>query len=560
MYAAPRKLLLLLSISLLIGLAAFAIWKFLSYSETRSTQILEIEKTKPNAQVLGASRFLFDDLGGLNTRTLETNAFPWKVVATALVMEEAAREKTPPSAEMIPRILQRYGWITPTGIDNWPNATLPLLDKPAGMVSGEIDRKFPLVRLEVANMGCAACHAGMSYDAKGDPTGRLWLGSPNSSRYFDGYIRAIFDALRYTRHREEELLATIPKIFPNVHPDEIETIRSYVLPQIAKRLDFAESDSRTLVPFGHGGAGITNGIAALKLQLDDKSSLVGKHEHGYTSIPDLYGRRLRSSVLYDGLYSLEADKRFVERQEGDFTKQDHKRLSSIVAFFIVPTMGIQPSESEAQAERVSEILDWSLDYQPQPFPGELDREQALAGSQLYAAQCQSCHGRYTPGIDKLRLLSYPNKLVPQKQINSDPERWKAVTDGMVAAIDRTPVAKKLNAANAEGYVAPILSGLWTSAPFLHNGSVPTLWHLLHAEARPKKFFVGGHKLDFARVGIDGAMDAEGIFRYRENYRPWSTPVLIDTTAPGLSNGGHEREFASLNEAEINALIEYMKLL
>jgi hypothetical protein len=560
MPARPRKLFFILVIAALAGLAAFAAWKFVTYAETRSTRILEIEKSTPNVKVLGASRFLFDDLGGLNTRTLETNAFPWKVIATALVMEEAAREKTPPRAEMIPRILQRYGWITPVGIDNWPDVTAPSLDKPVGIVSGEINRQFPLIRLEVANMGCAACHAGMSYDAEGEPTGRLWLGSTNSSRYFDGYTRAIFDALRYTRQREEELMATIPKIFPNVHPDELKTIRAYVLPQIAKRLDAAESNNDILVQFDHGGAGITNGIAALKLRLDDKPSLVSKYEHGYASIPDLYGRRLRSSVLYDGLYSLEANKRFVERHEGDFTREDHQRLSSIVAFFIVPSMGIRASDSEAQAGRISDILDWSLDYQPQPFPGSIDREKALAGSQLYGAQCESCHGRYTPGIDKLRLISYPNKWVAQANMNSDPERWKAISDRMITAINKTPVANRVNADNAEGYVAPILSGLWTSAPYLHNGSVPTLWHLLHADARPKKFYVGGHKLDYTRVGIDGAIDAEGIFRYPETHRAWSTPVLIDTAAPGLSNRGHEREFASLSEADMAALIEYMKLL
>lgn len=545
---------------LVASLTCLAGCKIDGYAETRSARIVAVERAKPDPQILGASRFLFDDLGGLNTRTLETNAFPWKVVTTAMIMEHAARNKVTPNADLIPRIFQQYGWIMPSGVDNWPGGQAPAFDKPVGIVSGEINRKIPKVRLEVANMGCAACHAGMSYDAKGEPTGRLWLGSSNTSRYFDGYTRGIFDALRYVRHRQDELLATIPKVFPNVHPDEIATIRKYVLPQVAKRLDGAESNQDILVQFDHGGAGLTNGIAALKLRLDAKPSLVSDHEHGYASIPDLYGRRLRSSVLYDGLYSLEAGKRFVERREGDFNRKDHERLSSIVAFFIVPSMGIRATDSEKQAKRISDILHWSLDYKPQPFPGPVDREKAVAGSRLYAAQCESCHGRYTPGIESLRLISYPNKLVPQAQVNSDPERWKAITDRMVKAIDRTSVGKKVNAANAQGYVAPILNGLWTSAPYLHNGSVPTLWHLLHPEARPKRFLVGGHKLDFTRVGIAGDTDAAGVFSYPESHRPWSSPVLIDTGGAGRGNGGHEKEFAVLSETEKAALIEFMKLL
>jgi hypothetical protein len=549
-----------LLVALVLGLASFAAWHHLSTFETRAERIAPVDAGAASPALRGASRFLFDDLGGLSSHTLETNAFPWKVVATALVMHHAEREGAKPSPDMLPAILQRFGWITPAGIDNWPEADAPRLDKPAGIVSGTIDRTLPRIRLEIANMGCAACHAGMSYDAQGAPTGRLWLGSSNTSRFFDGYTRAIFDALRHVRPRLEELLATIPVVFPDVHPDELATIEDFVLPRIVERLDDAESNDDILVQFGHGGAGLTNGIAALKLRLDAEPSLVGAQEIGYASIPDLYGRRLRSSVLYDGLYALDGERRFVERREGDFTPDDQARLSSIVAFFIVPSMGIRPTDSEQQAQRISEILDWLLDYRPQPFPGQVDRALALEGSLHYEHKCASCHGRYTPGIDELRLVSYPNRLVPQAEIGSDPARWQAITDRMVEVIGTTPVAHRVNAANAEGYVAPILNGLWTSAPYLHNGSVPTLWHLLNPAARPAKFFVGGHRLDFARVGIAGEVDAQGTFRYPADYQPWSTPVLIDAAAPGLANGGHEREFVALSDAEKAALIEFLKLL
>lgn len=549
-----------LVVFLIAGVFSLSGCKLGGYAEARAPRIAAIEKSETDKQILGASRFLFDDLGGLNTDTLQTNAFPWKVVVTAMVMEYADRNNLSPNAHMVGEIFQQYGWITPTGVDNWPGKNAPTFDKPVGIVSGELNRRIPKIRLEVANMGCAACHAGMSYDANGLPTGRIWLGSSNSSRYFDGYTQAIISALRYVRHRQDELLLTIPKIFPGVHADEMKTIRKYVLPQIAKRLDDTESNKEILAQFGHGGAGLTNGIAALKLRLNATPSLVSSHEYGYASIPDLYGRRLRSSVLYDGLYSLHNNSRFVERKIGDFSDDDQERLSSIVAFFIVPSMGIAPTASEKQAKRISDILQWVLDYKPQPFPGQIDRDKALKGSRTYASQCAFCHGAYTAGIDALQLISYPNKLIPQDEINSDPERWKAITDRMVQAIDRTPVAKRVNAANAQGYVAPILNGLWTSAPYLHNGSVPTLWHLLHPKSRPKKFYTGGHKLDFVRVGVAGDIGSDGVFRYADNYRPWSIPVLIDTSKPGLGNQGHEKEFNGLSESEKESLIEFMKVL
>lgn len=549
----PRLYLVVLLVALLPGCLDV-------YVSTRASRILGIEKAGLERRELGATRFVFDDLGGLNTNTLATNAFPWKVVVTALTMEYAAQRNVAPSAALIPEIFRQYGWITPAGIDNWPGGKAPAFDKPIGLVSGELRRSVPRIRLEVANMGCAACHAGMSYDAKGEPTGRVWLGSPNTSRYFDGYTRAILSALRYTRDRHDELMAAIPKVFPGVSKEELQTIRKHVLPQITKRLKDADADKEILVLFDHGGAGLTNGIAALKLRLDAKPSLVGSSEYGYASIPDLYARRLRSSVLYDGLYSLRADRRFVERREGDFDQADLKGLSSIVAFFVVPSMGIRADESERQAGRIADILAFVLDYKPQPYPGKIDRATALAGSRLYAAQCASCHGTYGEGIDAPRLLSYPNRLVPQEEMNSDPERWRAITDEMVREIDRTPVARRVNAANAQGYVPPILSGLWASAPYLHNGSVPTLWHLMRPATRPAKFLVGGHKLDLERVGIAGTPDAEGVYRYPQGYVPWSSAVLFDASAPGHRNTGHEREFSGLTDEEKDALVEYLKAL
>jgi len=528
------------------------------YAETRSTRMVEIEKKKTDRLTLGASRFLFDDLGGLNTDTLQTNGMPWKVVATAMVMENAAQEGTPVNGDMLPVIFQRYGWITPTGIDNWPNDKAPTFDKPMGIVSGYLERSVPRIKLEVANMGCAACHAGVSYDKNGKLTGRVWLGSPNTSRYLDGYMLMIRNGLNRVKDKPEELLRTIPKVFPQVDADEIRTIRKYVLPQVAERLD---DPNEIMLAFDHGAPGLTNGVAALKMRLNREPSLVViGHEHGYTSIPDLSDRALRSSVLYDGLYALKGNEHFVERRADKFDAADADRLASIVAFFTVPTMGVKPNASEKHVKSVRDILDFVYAYRPQPFPGEINRAMAVRGSKIYGAQCASCHGTYTSGVDNLKLLSYPNKLVSQPEMNSDPERWKSITDRTVQALNKTVVAKKVNAANAQGYVAPILSGLWVSAPYLHNGSVPTLWHLMHPEARPAKFMVGGHMLDINKVGIALNADVNGNLVYPEGYQPWSQPLMFDTSGPGRDNKGHEKEFAGMPEVNKADLLEYLKLL
>jgi len=56
------------------------------------------------------------------------------------------------------------------------------------------------------------------------------------------------------------------------------------------------------------------------------------------------------------------------------------------------------------------------------------------------------------------------------------------------------------------------------------------------------------------------LDADGVWRYPDGYQPWSQPEVYDTSLPGLSNRGHEQEFAGLSAAEQRALLEYLKVL
>ncbi len=97
-----------------------------------------------------------------------------------------------------------------------------------------------------------------------------------------------------------------------------------------------------------------------------------------------------------------------------------------------------------------------------------------------------------------------------------------------------------------GYKARSLEGIIFTAPYLHNGSVPTLDDLLKPAAkRPKVFFVGCHKYDIKKMGYDcdsKSMNAE----------------LFDTTLETNSNQGHEA--GSFSSAERSQLIEYLKSL
>jgi hypothetical protein len=125
------------------------------------------------------------------------------------------------------------------------------------------------------------------------------------------------------------------------------------------------------------------------------------------------------------------------------------------------------------------------------------------------------------------------------------------------AMPSGPVEDDLRAAIAEmqdkaasapapvlAYKARPLDGIWATAPYLHNGSVPTLHDLLLPVAsRPKTFYVGSREFDPVKVGFETAQ-APGWF-------------LFDTSIAGNSNAGHEWGW-TLSDADRDALVEYLK--
>jgi hypothetical protein len=96
------------------------------------------------------------------------------------------------------------------------------------------------------------------------------------------------------------------------------------------------------------------------------------------------------------------------------------------------------------------------------------------------------------------------------------------------------------------YKAPPLNGVWAAGPYMHNGSIPTLYEvLLPPEKRSREFAVGRREFDPVKVGFV-TEPAEGTFQF-------------DTTIAGNKNTGHPFG-APLTEAQRWQLVEYLKTL
>lgn len=215
---------------------------------------------------------------------------------------------------------------------------------------------------------------------------------------------------------------------------------------------------------------------------------------------------------------------------------------------------------------------WKL--QPPAWPedvfGPLDTQRIERGAELYrSAGCAGCHRRESwhrlsvIGTDTNRIVNYNTPLdvsggrtesyatnlfrsaiavkemayeeydVPEAERREMDVWHEGVTLEWIETLDR-------------GYFTRPLRGVWATAPFLHNNSVPTLWDLLQtATNRPVKFPVGHREFDPTRVGFIA--------------NPAKVVWQLDTTISGNRNTGHEFG-VNLSEADKWALIEYLKTL
>jgi hypothetical protein len=505
--------------------------------------------------------FVFGEFGGVSRATLETSALPYKVVATALIIREERTRTTRLGRADIPSVYRQFGFLYPARIANWPpNVPAPRFERPIGTVGHTLVGPTALVRVDAVNIGCATCHSGPLYGSDGRATDSVWVGSPNTSINLEAYTQAVYQGLKLAMADPTGFRHRIVALFPETGSRERFTLHRFLLPRIAKRLrEFAAAGDAPL-PFSNGAPGITNGVAALKRMLGVPRHDPGLAEVGFTSIPDLSTRALRSSLLSDGVYAPIGADRFAPRDRAHIGPSHLDSLAQIVAFFTVSTMGVTADVGEKAIPAIRPVVAWlATGYTSPPFPGPIDTARMRAGEVLFSTRCASCHGTYAEGRPR-SLESFPNRFVAQESIGTDSMRWQMVDSLLLIKLRNNAYARHMTSARTGGYVAPILSGLWATAPYLHNGSVPTIWQLMTPSERPAEFELGGHALDYDKLGIAARPDEDGVYRYPSGYTPWSTPELYDTRKPGMSNRGHERQFAGLTEDEKRALIEYLKTL
>ncbi len=192
-------------------------------------------------------------------------------------------------------------------------------------------------------------------------------------------------------------------------------------------------------------------------------------------------------------------------------------------------------------------IDWLLDYlgnTPAPkYPFITDQALAAKGKPVFDANCMQCHASARTGTR-----------IPLAEIGTD--RGRMDTWNQQAAIEANKVVRDMGLERKGlveepliGYVAQFLDGIWLRAPYLHNGSVPSLKDMLKPPSqRPQAFWRGYDVYDPANMGfISQGPEAE------------RAGTKYDTTLRGNGNMGHDFG-TGLPEEDKNALIEYLKTL
>lgn len=403
-------------------------------------------------------------------------------------------------------------------------------------------------------VNCAVCHAGT---VRGEPgaTPAIYVGMPANRIDLQGFQNFMVACALDERFTPEHILAAIDDA--GIEIDWINKlalrllgiyqVRERIL-TIAQRFSFAAREPQ----FGPGRFDTFSPAKALFSWPMDK---LPAHEMvGVVDFPSIWLQEKRRDMQL--------------HWDGNNTKLEERNRSAAFG-----TGALPPILDRVSIERME---DWLLGVEPPSFetafPGKIDKSQLERGQKVYAAECAECHGR--DGRDFSG--EYVGKVTQIGEIGTDRHRFDNYTYEL--AVNQNVLYAEFgderfqNFRKTEGYANMPLDGVWLRAPYLHNGSVPTLWDLLQPpERRPAVFYRGYDVYDTGNVGFESRPEAippdlrKSLFCYQTRLtsptacatQPQNNGTCSSAGCPGNGNGGHLYGTA-LAEGDKRALIEYLK--
>lgn len=237
-----------------------------------------------------------------------------------------------------------------------------------------------------------------------------------------------------------------------------------------------------------------------------------------------------------------------------------RSVRSLMQFMMHPLNG--PEVFRQEEATFVDIQAYLLSLEPPRYPFPIDRPRADRGEHLFVKNCARCHGTYGPNG------TYPNKVVAIDDIGTDRTRYDGISEKFGRYYNESWFAKEqagwftagYQAQPTPGYQAPPLDGIWATAPYFHNGSAPTVYHVLNSKARPSIFMRSYRTDEEAYDPVKLGWKFQALDRGADPQAPaLERRKVYDTSQRGRGNTGHTYG-DHFSDEERAAIIEYLKTL
>jgi mono/diheme cytochrome c family protein len=384
--------------------------------------------------------------------------------------------------------------------------------------------------IDHVGLNCAVCHTGTVRDAPDAPP-RIVLGMPAHQLDLQAFVEFVTGCSLDSRTSADAIRGRLPE---RGGPSRFERLLLRV--GLMDRLKLQTLDLRNRIEpllgdrvprWGRGRVDTFNPYKAIQfnwpLERLPRTELIGASD-----FPSLWNQRPREGMQL--------------HWDGDNDSVDERNLSAGLGAGITPVT--------VDHAGLGRVRDWIWTLPPPQYPYAIDAALAARGEPLYRAACLECHGdhRFRDGVISGARIG---TVVRASDIGTDRHRLDSYTSTFAAnqySLFPDSEYRFKRFRKTDGYANHPLDGIWARAPYLHNGSVPTLRDLLEPpERRPQVFYRGYDVYDRVRVGFVTDVAEERGRRF----------TRYDTTVPGNSNAGHVYG-TTLSEEEKQAIVEYMK--
>jgi hypothetical protein len=405
----------------------------------------------------------------------------------------------------------------------------PGIDRPIGFSKRRIWNYIDFV-----GPNCAFCHVSTIRGTADGPPETI-LGMPGNTVDIEKFFFFLFDTAKDPRFTISNVMSHVEKANPDMGFFErvVYRVLIYVYRRKVRCLEQEFAFLKDMPAFGPGRVETwtpykrTLVVPALPVSVA-----------GITDFPSIWNQkpRVNHKLHWDGNNDVLKERNIIAALGvvgRDFEALDYPRLKRITEYI----MDLQPPKYAKMIPEDQEDL-------------RINQELVEKGRGIYKKYCFSCHN---PGGERF------GEVVSVEELGTDRNRVDAFTEDLEGELNKVGPIFVMGGTDSwmlrkfkrtKGYVNTLLDGIWLRAPYLHNGSVPTLWDLLNKpDQRPKKFYRGNDVYNWS----DGGFKADVA---KANGRQF---FEYDTAKPGNNNAGHLYG-TDRSDDEKKALIEYLKTL